>query len=97
MPDVRIVVETEDGDAGRRGHDRAPTAHYLIPIDEPGTYVVRLDQDSLPEGLSVAEGKDSFTVTLTANNTQTRGSSWARTSASPRAGGANCPRSWRTV
>ena len=46
--------------------------HYLVPIDQPGTYVVRLDQDTLPEGLTVAEGKDSFTVALTANNNQTR-------------------------
>ena len=60
---ARLVAEaTTDADG-----------HYLIPIDEPGTYVVRLDQDTLPEGLTVAEGKDSFTVELTANNTQTRG------------------------
>jgi neutral amino acid transport system permease protein len=72
VPDVRIVVETEDGAAVAEATTDA-NGHYLIPIDEPGTYVVRLDQESLPEGLTVAEGKDSFTVELTANNTQTRG------------------------
>ena len=72
VPDVHIVVETEDGTLVAEATTDAD-GHYLIPIDEPGTYVVRIDQDSLPEGLSVAEGKDSFTVPLTANNTQTRG------------------------
>ena len=71
VPGVHIVVETESGDLVAEATTDAD-GHYFIPIDTPGTYVVRIDQDSLPEGLSVAEGKDSFTVPLTAHNNQTR-------------------------
>jgi branched-chain amino acid transport system permease protein len=71
VPEVRIVVETEDGQLVAEATTDAD-GQYFIPIDEPGTYVVRLDQATLPEGLSIAEGKDTFTVNLTAHNTQTR-------------------------
>lgn len=71
VPGIRIIVETEDGILVAEA-DTDEQGAYRIGIDEPGNYVVRIDQDSLPEGLTVAEGADSFPLPLTPNNTKTR-------------------------
>ena len=49
VPDVRIVVETEAGEEVGEGITDAEGA-YVVGLAEPGTYVVRIDQDSLPRG-----------------------------------------------
>ena len=50
------------------------TGKYVIGIAEPGTYIVRLDTDSLPEGVTVAEGEtDAYEdVSVRANSSTTR-------------------------
>ena len=45
---------------------------YLIPIDEPGAYVVRIDVETLPEGLAVEEGKEEQTAEVGGNQNVTR-------------------------
>ena len=71
VPDVRVVAEDESGNVvGESVTDE--NGVYLIPIDEPGTYVVRIDTESLPEGLAVEDGKDSQTAEVGGNQNVTR-------------------------
>jgi len=71
VPGVRIVVETEDGELVAEGVTDEEGA-YLIPVEEPGTYVVRLDTESLPDGVGVDEGEDSFVKEIRANSSTTQ-------------------------
>lgn len=71
VPDVRIVVETEAGEEVGEGLTDAEGA-YVVGLAEPGTYVVRIDAESLPEGVAVEEGEESFTKTVGANGSQTQ-------------------------
>jgi branched-chain amino acid transport system permease protein len=73
VPDVRIVVETADGELVAEGVTDEQ-GQYLIGIPEAGTYTVRLDTDSLPEGVTVAEGKTAAyeDVLVRANSSTTR-------------------------
>jgi branched-chain amino acid transport system permease protein len=73
VPDVRIVVETADGELVAEGVTDAE-GQYLIGVPEPGTYIVRLDTDSLPEGVTVAEGETAAyeDVLVRANSSTTR-------------------------
>jgi neutral amino acid transport system permease protein len=68
---VRVLVETEAGEPVGEAETDEEGA-YLIPLEQPGTYVVRLDEESLPEGLEVQEGQDEATVTIRPNGQQTR-------------------------
>lgn len=68
---VRVLVETEAGEPVGEAETDEEGA-YLIPLEEPGTYVVRLDEESFPEGLDVQEGQDEATVTIRPNGQQTR-------------------------
>ena len=68
---VRIVVATEAGEdlaEGVTGEDGA----YDVPLAEPGTYVVRIDEGTLPEELAVQEGQGEATVTVRAGQSATR-------------------------
>ena len=72
VPDVRITVESEAGETiteGVTGEDGTVD----IGVNEPGTYVIHLDTDSLPEGLAVEEGEDSFTRDISPNSDITQG------------------------
>lgn len=71
VPDVRILVETETGELVGEGVTDADGT-YSVGLADPGTYVVRIDQESLPEGIGVEEGEDSFTKTVSPNGTQTQ-------------------------
>ncbi len=103
VADVRIVVETADGELVAEAVTDAE-GNYEIAIEEPGTYNVRLDTDTLPEGITVPEG-ETDDVRGRAGHGPTaarRGrSSSARICARPRASGASFPRrsptasSWR--
>jgi len=68
---VRIVVETESGEVvGEAVTD--DDGAYLIGIAEPGDYIVRLDDETLPEGVSAQDGEDSLAVNVRANSSTTR-------------------------
>ena len=58
VPDVRIVVEDEAGKVVGESVTDAD-GMYLIPMSEPGIFIVRIDTETLPEGLTVEDGKDS--------------------------------------
>lgn len=70
---VRIVVETPGGELVAEGVTDDSGA-YLIPVDDPGTYTVRLDPDSLPEGLTIPEDETAAyeDVDIRANSRTTR-------------------------
>ena len=71
VPDVRVVAEDESGNVVGESVTDAEGV-YLIPIEEPGTYVVRIDTDTLPEGLVVADGKEEQTAEVGGNQNVTR-------------------------
>jgi len=71
VPDVRVVAEDESGaEVGESVTDADGV--YLIPIEQPGTYVVRIDTETLPEGLTVEEGKEQQTAVVGGNQNVTR-------------------------
>jgi branched-chain amino acid transport system permease protein len=70
VPEVRIVIETEDGEVVAEGVTDADGA-YEISVP-PGTYVVRLDSDSLPEGVAVEDGNEAFTKDVRARSSTTQ-------------------------
>lgn len=71
VADVRIVVEDANGEVvGEALTDEE--GNYRVGLDTPGTYVVRIDQDSLPEDLAVEEGKDQQEAVVGGNQNVTR-------------------------
>jgi neutral amino acid transport system permease protein len=71
VPDVRVVVASEGGDEVAEATTDAEGA-YEISLPEPGTYVVSIDEESLPEGVGIAEDANSFTKTVNAGGSQTQ-------------------------
>jgi neutral amino acid transport system permease protein len=71
VPGVRLVVETESGEVVGEGVTDE-SGNYRIGIPDPGTYVVRIDEESLPEGLGVEEGEGELVVTVSANGRESR-------------------------
>jgi LysM repeat protein len=73
VPDVRIVVETADGEVVAEAVTDEE-GNYEIPVEEPGTYNVRLDTETLPEGVTVPEGEtDTYEdVQVRPNSSTTR-------------------------
>ena len=71
VPDVRVVAEDESGNVVGESVTDADGV-YLIPIDEPGTYVVRIDTETLPDGLEVEDGKEAQTAEVGGNQNVTR-------------------------
>ena len=73
VPDVRIVVETADGELVAEAVTDEE-GDYEILVEEPGTYNVRLDTETLPEGVTVPEGEtDTYEdVVVRANSSTTR-------------------------
>lgn len=72
VPGVRIVVETEAGGEPVAEAVTDAEGAYEITIEVPGTYVVRIDTDSLPDDLTVEEGLDSFTKEVRARSSTTQ-------------------------
>jgi neutral amino acid transport system permease protein len=71
VPDVRVFVEDESGEVV--GEDLTDAdGKYLIPIEEPGAYVVKIDVETLPEDLAVEEGKEAQAVDVAGNANVTR-------------------------
>ena len=71
VPGVRIVVEDESGTVvgeAVTGED----GKYLVPLVDPGTFVVRIDPETLPEGLTAEDGKDSQVAEIAGNQKVTR-------------------------
>jgi branched-chain amino acid transport system permease protein len=65
VPDVRIVLRTTDGtDVSETTTDAE--GGYVIGVEEPGTYLVVLDEESLPEGVTIEDGAER-TVELPPN------------------------------
>lgn len=72
VADVVILVETEAGEAISESVTDVDGS-YLVPVPEPGTFVVRIDETSLPEGVEVAEDqKEGETVIVEANQRENR-------------------------
>jgi neutral amino acid transport system permease protein len=71
VADVRVVVSTEGGEEIAEAVTDADGA-YVIPLEEPGTYVVSIDEESLPEGVGIEEGANSFTKTVAPGGSQTQ-------------------------
>ena len=67
VPDVRITVESEAGEPIAEGVT-SEDGTVDIGIVDPGTYVISIDTDSLPDGLTVEEGEDSFTRDISPNS-----------------------------
>jgi branched-chain amino acid transport system permease protein len=85
---VRVLVETEGGQLVAEATTDAQ-GRFVIPIDEPGTYVIRIDPESLPDDLTIPEGQEAFTRDIAANssttqlfalgeNTRTTASKWSQ-------------------
>jgi branched-chain amino acid transport system permease protein len=68
---VRVLVETEAGEPVGEAETDEEGA-YLVALEQPGTYVVRLDEETFPEGLEVQEGQGEATVEIRPNGQQTR-------------------------
>ncbi len=61
VPGVRITVEDSDGqEAGTAETDSGGL--FRIPLPGEGTYTAKLDEDSLPDGVSVADDEIEFTL-----------------------------------
>jgi branched-chain amino acid transport system permease protein len=73
VADVRIVVETADGEEVAEAVTDAE-GNYEIGVTEPGVYSVRLDTETLPEGITVPEGETEVyeDVQVRANSSTTR-------------------------
>ncbi len=71
VPDVRVIVEDETGAVVGEAVTDADGA-YLIPLVDPGTFVVRLDLDTLPDDLTAEDGKDSQVAVVAGNQNVTR-------------------------
>ena len=73
VPGVGIVVETADGELVAEAVTDEE-GDYEILVEEPGTYNVRLDTETLPEGVTVPEGEtDTYEgVVVRANSSTTR-------------------------
>jgi neutral amino acid transport system permease protein len=71
VPDVTITVETPDGEVVGEAVTDAE-GQYRIGVPEPGSYVVVLHTDTLPEGLTVEEGQNTQAVELSGNQNVTR-------------------------
>ncbi|HUS43713.1 MAG TPA: branched-chain amino acid ABC transporter permease [Ilumatobacteraceae bacterium] len=68
---VRIIVENEAGDVvGEAVTD--DDGRYVIPLQEPGTFTVRIDQETMPEGLTVEDGRDAQIAEVAGNQNVTR-------------------------
>jgi branched-chain amino acid transport system permease protein len=70
VPDVRIVVEADGTPIGEAVTDA--DGNYFIGLDQTGTFTVRLDVATLPEGLEVAEGDEIQEVEVAGNQNVTR-------------------------
>ena len=71
VPDVRIIVEDEAGVIVGEAVTDADGA-YRIPLVDPGTFVVRLDVETLPDDLTAEDGKDSLVAEVGGNQNVTR-------------------------
>lgn len=68
---VLIVVEDADGNVVAEERTNAD-GEYRIGLDQPGTYTVRLDASTLPDGLAVEEGDDVQVAEVAGNQNVTR-------------------------
>ena len=57
---VRITVESDGEEAGTAETDSG--GQFRIPLRGEGSYTAKLDEDSLPDGVSVAEEEIEFTL-----------------------------------
>jgi neutral amino acid transport system permease protein len=71
VPGVRIVLEDEAGSVVGEA-ETAEDGTYRVGVDEPGAYVIRIDPESLPEGLTAEDGRDEQQVVVGGNQRVTR-------------------------
>ncbi len=68
---VTIVVEDASGVVVGESTTDAD-GRYSVPLADPGTFVVRIDLDTLPDDLAVEDGKDSQSADVSGNQNVTR-------------------------
>ncbi|MBA3604575.1 MAG: branched-chain amino acid ABC transporter permease [Actinomycetota bacterium] len=71
IADVRVVASTEGGELVAEATSDAEGS-YVVALPEGGTYVVSIDESSLPEGVAVDEDANAFTKTVATGGTQTQ-------------------------
>jgi neutral amino acid transport system permease protein len=70
VPDVRVVLEDGGTPIGEDLTDA--DGNYFIGVDQTGTFTVRIDVTTLPDGLAVAEGEEALEVEVAGNQNVTR-------------------------
>lgn len=71
VPDVRVFVEDEGGTVvGESVTDADGT--YEIGLADPGSYIVLIDVETLPEGLAVEDGQEQQAADVGGNQSVTR-------------------------
>jgi len=71
VADVRVVAATEDGEEVADAITDEDGA-YLIALPDPGTFVVSIDIESLPEDVGIEEDANAFTKVVAAGASQTQ-------------------------
>lgn len=71
VADVRIVVEDASGATVGEAITDADGA-YRIPLPDPGTFTVKIDLDTLPDGLTAENGRESQVAEVGGNQNVTR-------------------------
>ncbi len=72
VPDVRVIAATEEGGDPVAEAITDADGAYVLELPEAGTYWVSIDEASLPEGVGIEEGANSFEKTVRAGQSQTQ-------------------------
>ncbi len=72
VPDVRVIAAPEEGGDPVAEAVTDADGAYVIELPEGGTYWVSIDESSLPEGVGIEEGANSFEKTVRAGQSQTQ-------------------------
>jgi neutral amino acid transport system permease protein len=70
VADVEVTVRTEQGEEVD-GATSDEDGRWEVPLPGPGRYTATLDTDSLPDDVSLAEGRDEVRFRVTPNQTRT--------------------------
>jgi neutral amino acid transport system permease protein len=69
IPGVTVIVSFEGTEVDRGVSDE--DGEWLVPVPEPGTYTVAIDEETLPDGLGLADpSRAELTVNVTAGQSR---------------------------